>query len=450
MRLEVDNGSYTEAASALLDANHATAGHYGALAAGLAQGRGIGGNTAWAGGWCAAYDESAAAVVATFADLVAALGGVHRLAWASVANHERAELGSVLVFDRPAVYVGPGAEPVPSSLPVEVDVLPLGSITGGSTGGPWWWSQVADKLEGFVWPDADTGDLRSLAGHWRNAAFAVERLPAFVAHASTLLGRQVSPEIPMAVAALDQLTASIATVAAGCHDLADACDRHAEDVDHHREEVLQVGAEILVETVAIQTIAHGLAVFTAGGSEVVGQAAQTLRVASAAKKIRSSLATLSLTLVTRLGPVRAGAADSAKAGPGLRRMGQARAIHSSASLEAATQAAATGFTHVGGRVYRSPAGLRYGPSVRGEHRLHHVLLHAYGNAGKRIHSVFAEGTDVLRLVDEAWRLRGASVIGDAGKYVVPMGRTVGSAGETHVTIVVRPGTQRLITAYPSG
>ena len=109
---------------------------------------------------------------------------------------------------------GPDAEPVPTALPVEVDVLPLGSIAGGSTGGPWWWSQVADKLEGFVWPDADTDDLRSLAGHWRDAALAVERLPAFVGHASTLLGRQVSPEIPMAVAALDQLTAGIATVAA--------------------------------------------------------------------------------------------------------------------------------------------------------------------------------------------------------------------------------------------
>ena len=199
--------------SALLDANHAAAGHYGALVAGLTRGRGIGGNNGWAGDWCAAYDTSAAALVATFADLVAALGGVHRLAWASAANHERADLGSVLVFDRPAVYVGSGAEPVPTALPVEVDVLPLGSIAGGSTSGPWWWSQVADKLEGFVWPDADTGDLRSLAGHWRDAALAVERLPAFVAHASTLLGRQVSPEIPMAVAALDQLTASIATVA---------------------------------------------------------------------------------------------------------------------------------------------------------------------------------------------------------------------------------------------
>ena len=163
MRLDVDGGCYTEAAAALLDANHAAAGHYGVLVAGL--GTGFGGNAEWAGDWCAAYDESAAALVGAFADVVAAFGGVHRLAWASAANHERADLGSVLVFDGPAVYRGDGAEPVPTTLPVEVDVRPTGSIAGGSAGGPWWWSQVADKLEGFVWPDADTAGLRSLAGH---------------------------------------------------------------------------------------------------------------------------------------------------------------------------------------------------------------------------------------------------------------------------------------------
>ena len=352
----MDAGSYTEAASALLDANQAAANHYGALTAALAQGGGIGGNTAWAGDWCATYDDSATALVGAFADLVAALGGVHRLAWASAANHERADLGSMLVFDRPAVYVGEGGGPVPTALPVEVDVLPLGSIVGGSTGGPWWWSQVADKLEGFVWPDADTGDLRWLAGKWRDAALSVERLPAFVEHACTLLGRQVSPEIPMAVAALDQLTASMATVADGCRDLADACDRHAEDVDHHREEVLQVGAEILLESVAIQAIAHGLAVFTVGGSEVVGQAAQTLRIASAAKKIRSSLATLSLTLVTRLGPIRAVATTVAKERQGLRLMAEARVIDSTARIEAMSQVARHRFTVLSADVYRSPGG----------------------------------------------------------------------------------------------
>ena len=447
MRLDVDGGCYTAAASALLDANHAAARHHGRLVAGLARGRGIGGNNGWAGDWCAAYDESSAALVSTFADLVAALGGVHRLTWASAANHERADLGSVLVFDRPAVYGGSGAEPVPTTLPVEVDVLPLGSIAGGSTSGPWWWSQVADKLEGFVWPDADTGDLRSLAVHWRDAALAVERLPAFVAHASTLLGRQVSPEIPMAVAALDQLTASIATVAGSCRDLADACDRHAEEVDHHREEVLQVGAEILVESVAIQTLAHGLAVFTAGGSEVVGQAAQTLRIANAATKIRSSLATLSLTLVTRLGPIQAVATTVAKERQGLRLMAEARVIDSTARMETMSQIAGHRFTVLGRDVYRSPAGLIYAKGPQ-EHRATHVLLHGYGNPLKARHTQFRMGEDILRTVGEAWLRRGAALDREGRVFVVDMGREVGANGETCLRIIVRRGGSRIVSAYP--
>jgi hypothetical protein len=280
------------------------------------------------------------------------------------------------------------------------------------------------------------------------AAEAVERLPAFVAHASRLLGRQVSPEIPMAVAALDQLSASIATVPGTCRDLADVCERHASDVDRHREEVLHVGAEFLVETAAIQTLAHGLAVFTAGGSEVVGQAAQALRIASAATKIRSSLATLSLTLVTRLGPIRVVATTLAKERQGLRLMAEARVIDSTARMETMSQIARHRFTVLGGDVFRSPAGLIYrlGPS---EHRVTHVLLHSFENAGKRRHSVFARGEDVLSLIDQAWLKRVSASRSDPHLWIIDMGRVIGRDGERKMVLIVVPRSKRVVTAYPT-
>jgi hypothetical protein len=37
---------------------------------------------------------------------------------------------------------------------------------------------------------------------------------------------------------------------------------------------------------------------------------------------------------------------------------------------------------------------------------------------------------------------------DPGAYVVSMGRTIGTAGETNIKIIVRPGTNQIITAYP--
>ncbi len=55
---------------------------------------------------------------------------------------------------------------------------------------------------------------------------------------------------------------------------------------------------------------------------------------------------------------------------------------------------------------------------------------------------------VLALVDEAWAARGMSEPGDPGAFVVRMGREVGTAGETAIRIIVKPGTWEIITAYP--
>ncbi len=104
---------------------------------------------------------------------------------------------------------------------------------------------------------------------------------------------------------------------------------------------------------------------------------------------------------------------------------------------------------LGGSAYQSPGGLIYGPGSKHGHRLTHVLQHGFADATKKTHSVFSSGTGALKTVDEAWILRGAPVAGDPGKYVIPMGRQVGTGGETSVTIIVQPGTSRIITAYPS-
>jgi hypothetical protein len=106
-------------------------------------------------------------------------------------------------------------------------------------------------------------------------------------------------------------------------------------------------------------------------------------------------------------------------------------------------------TNLGSSLYQTPAGLIYGPGSKHGHRLTHVLQHGFPDATKKTHSVFSSGSGALRTVDEAWLKRGAPDPSDLKKYVVPMGRTIGSGGETSVTIIVRPGTSQIITAYPS-
>ncbi|MEE4681206.1 hypothetical protein V2K69_05490 [Pseudomonas alliivorans] len=101
------------------------------------------------------------------------------------------------------------------------------------------------------------------------------------------------------------------------------------------------------------------------------------------------------------------------------------------------------------RTWTTPAGLDYGQgSVQGN-RVLHVLEHAEPNPAKTTHSVFSmDRKEILGAVDEAWLKKGSPVVGDPGAYVVPMGRAIGTSGETSIKVIVRPGTSQIITAYP--
>lgn len=79
----------------------------------------------------------------------------------------------------------------------------------------------------------------------------------------------------------------------------------------------------------------------------------------------------------------------------------------------------------------------------------HVLDHTKPNPNKRTHSVFnVDKTKLLELLDEAWSKKGASVPNDPGAFIIPMGRVVGTEGETAIRLVVEAGTNKVVTAYP--
>ena len=101
-------------------------------------------------------------------------------------------------------------------------------------------------------------------------------------------------------------------------------------------------------------------------------------------------------------------------------------------------------------VHVSPAGLRYGSDPRFGNRVDHVLSHTTPNPNRPgTHSVFnMQGDDALSLVDEAWMRRGVPDPNDSAAFVVDMGRVIGTAGETSIRVIVRPGTNQIPTAYP--
>ncbi|WP_258958836.1 hypothetical protein, partial [Bacillus wiedmannii] len=57
-------------------------------------------------------------------------------------------------------------------------------------------------------------------------------------------------------------------------------------------------------------------------------------------------------------------------------------------------------------------------------------------------------TNVLELLDQAWLKKGSPLPNDPSAYIIPMGKVVGTEGETAIRLVVQRGTNKVITAYP--
>ena len=101
------------------------------------------------------------------------------------------------------------------------------------------------------------------------------------------------------------------------------------------------------------------------------------------------------------------------------------------------------------KTWISPAGLNYGQGSKEGNRVKHVLEHASPNSSKPNHTVFnVPRNQILSLVDQAWAKRGNPLPSDPGVYIIPMGKVVGTRGETSIRIIVKPGTNQVITAYP--
>lgn len=106
-------------------------------------------------------------------------------------------------------------------------------------------------------------------------------------------------------------------------------------------------------------------------------------------------------------------------------------------------------SRIGKDAWESSGGLRYsGLDKHGLNRIEHVLRHTV--AGGPGHSVFSvPRNQVLGLLDQAWASSSRIALpGDPAAFITPMGRTVGTAGENAVRLIVKPGTTNVISAYP--
>ena len=273
MRISVECGGYAEAAAVCRTANHVSALLTESLAGKIGGYAGMAGDDATSSDFAAAYDPAAREAVSALTDLTHALIGLGRLVDASGRNHDRAEVAAAR---RTSAYVGGGLD---EESYVRVSPAAPPSSLGGSVapglGDVHAW--ILDQVEGFVWPGADVGLLRDAASAWRRTSGSVADLTAHLDVVAGLLERQVSPEIPLALAAIADLRSLVSDVGYQLLALAEACDDYATAVDDTRERTRALLTEIgqmVIEEVALTVVVTGLTGGFGGGAKALAALAR--------------------------------------------------------------------------------------------------------------------------------------------------------------------------------
>jgi hypothetical protein len=107
------------------------------------------------------------------------------------------------------------------------------------------------------------------------------------------------------------LREQLETLASSFRQVGQLCEEYADQVEDTREAIEDIVKELLGWTIGTQIASHGLALFTFGGSEAVGQSFQATRIAIAAAKIRTVLSELTIWVSLRLGPLNMVKSDAA-------------------------------------------------------------------------------------------------------------------------------------------
>ena len=231
------------------------------------------------------YDEAAQAAVDGVRELVAALAGMARLLWMTAGNHRSANRASVYQAN-PPVYDGGQFDDLPDTT-VTVGSVAVPTAKGAeSSDTPALWDLITDYLEGWTWPGANTGTLRSAASSWRQLQTMLDTMlvPCLEAAESELEGQR-SPEIADVRTVIADLKLDIEQLGLHCKDLGDACDDYATRVDTVKDTVKGILQDLAIEA-GITVVAAGVVTFfTAGLGAGGGAAVAGWRLASAARRV---------------------------------------------------------------------------------------------------------------------------------------------------------------------
>lgn len=306
MRVAVDGGGFVAAGTAARTANQVAALHHDSLAGKLGGFGAMAGNDATSIDFARSYDAASAEALDALADLSAAFIGLGRLIHATDDNHRRAEAASagltVSAYSGRDLHEDDYVRVVRSSTPSS-----LGAQEPGFGEVETW---ILDRIEGFVWPGADVGRLRDAASTWRNAATGVDDLVDYCERASVELGRQTSPEIPLALDAVDELLGCVRGLGDELGELARMCDEYAAGVETAHERTRALLAEVAQMIVEGLVLSAAVGLITGGTASGAVASATVARVLETAPRFRALLFTLgdaSSVCASRLKTAREGA-----------------------------------------------------------------------------------------------------------------------------------------------
>src|SRR4051794_39995427 len=159
MLLEIDGGGYLSACDALYNGNHAVADDVLVAASGAQGGSAMAGGDTSGQTWADQYDPAANRALQAGADLVDAYAHLANLTNASLVNHRAAD-GGATISGGPMVTADTGDHDT-NHFASSLGIPSLSSAAGGTGDTPGWWHWIASHMQGWFWPDADTGRLRS-------------------------------------------------------------------------------------------------------------------------------------------------------------------------------------------------------------------------------------------------------------------------------------------------
>lgn len=269
MRVDVDSGTYTSACDDFYAANRGICQAVTRLSQALESCGSMAGTDSGGREWAAAYDDAAGPLLEAGTELGRALAHMGNLLNAALANHEAADGGARLDGAHRSGSTEPGAGA--STRTYDVSLPAPTSAFGGNAAEPDWWHWIAEHLEEFVWPDADTDRPRRAGTAWTTAADTLASYASNCSSAADAIGMNHGPEVADAVGACLDLREHVEEIAAAYREVGAACTDYGTHVDAHRDEVVSILVELLAWTVVDQVAGVVLSFFTFGAAEVAAQ-----------------------------------------------------------------------------------------------------------------------------------------------------------------------------------